>query len=76
MAKPFDATLKALIDLCPSDWANTFARFAGIPEGPIEVLDTDLATTLQADKLFRIARSRCCCIWNWKQTRDPVFPAT
>ena len=54
MAKPFDATLNALIDLCPSDWANTFARFAGIPEGPIEVLDTDLATTLQADKLFRI----------------------
>ena len=54
MAKPFDATLNALIDLRPGDWAVGFARLAGIPPGPSVVLDTDLATTLQADKLFRI----------------------
>ena len=54
MAKPFDATLNALIDLRPGDWADGFARLAGIPPGPSTVLDTDLATTLQADKLFRI----------------------
>lgn len=54
MAKPFDATLNSLIDLRPDDWANGFGRLAGIPPGPSTALDTDLATTLQADKLFRI----------------------
>ena len=54
MAKPFDATLNALIDLRPGDWADAFGRLAGIPPGPSVVLDTDLATTLQAEKLFRI----------------------
>ena len=54
MAKPFDATLNALIDLRPDDWAQAFGRLAGIPPGVSTVLDTDLATTLQADKLFHI----------------------
>lgn len=54
MAKPFDATLNALIDLGPAAWAAGFARLVGLPAGPCEVLDTDLATTVQADKLFRI----------------------
>jgi hypothetical protein len=54
MAKPFDATLNALIDARPDDWANGFGRLVGIPPGPCEVLDTDLATTVQADKVFRI----------------------
>lgn len=54
MAKPYDATLNDLIDLRPDDWAAGFGRLAGIPPGPSTVLDTDLATTLQADKLFRI----------------------
>lgn len=54
MAKPFDATLNALIDVAPEDWANGFARIAGIPPGPSTVLDTDLATSVQADKIFRI----------------------
>ena len=58
MAKPFDATLNALIDLRPGDWAEGFARIAGIPPGPSVELDTDLATTLQADKLFRIEGER------------------
>ena len=58
MAKPFDATLNALIDLRPGDWADGFARIAGIPPGPSVELDTDLATTLQADKLFRIDGER------------------
>jgi hypothetical protein len=54
MAKPFDATLNDLFDLCPGDWAECFARIAGIPPGPSTAVDTDLATTLQADKVFRI----------------------
>ncbi|MDY3562501.1 hypothetical protein R5W23_003967 [Gemmata sp. JC673] len=54
MAKPFDATLNSLIDLRPGDWAGYFAHLTGIPSGPWDSLDTDLATTLQADRLFRI----------------------
>ncbi len=57
MAKPFDATLNALIAVRPDDWAAYFARLAGIPPGPSESLDTDLATTLQADRIFRIILS-------------------
>lgn len=52
MAKPFDATLNAMID--PDDWAAAFARIAGIPPGPSSILDTDLATSVRADKIFRI----------------------
>jgi hypothetical protein len=58
MSKPFDATLNDLVDLRPTDWANCFARLSGIPHGPSTVLDTDLATTLQADKVFRIDGER------------------
>ena len=54
MAKPFDATLNRLIDIRPDDWAACFARLAGIPPGPSVAVDTDLAITLQADKVFRI----------------------
>ena len=54
MAKPFDASLNQLIDLRPAEWAGFFAARAGVPPGPVEVLDTDLSSTLQADKLFRV----------------------
>ncbi len=54
MYKPFDATLNRLIDACPEDWANHFGQQLGIPPGPCESLDTDLATTIQADRIFRI----------------------
>src|SRR6185437_4686465 len=54
MAKPFDATLNALIDEHLTDWANFLAARCGIPPGPAGALDTDLSTTLQADRLFRI----------------------
>ncbi|WP_020472541.1 RpnC/YadD family protein [Zavarzinella formosa] len=54
MAKPFDATLNSMIDLQPEGWAACFARLAGIPPGPSVPVDTDLATTLTADKVFRI----------------------
>ena len=47
-----------MIDLCPDDWASGFARLAGIPPGPSTALDTDLATTLQADRVFRIDGER------------------
>jgi len=62
LAKPFDATLNALIDINPVEWADGFARIVGIPTGPVTVLDTDLATTLQADKLFRIDGDLPCLL--------------
>jgi len=54
MAKPYDATLNELIETRPEEWARYFARLTGIPPGPATSLDTDLATTLQADRVFRI----------------------
>lgn len=54
MAKPFDATLNQLIDAHADDWARFFAARSGVPPGPAAVLDTDLSTTLQADKLFQV----------------------
>jgi len=58
MSKPFDATINAMIDLRASQWADCFSRVAGVPPGPSTPLDTDLATSLQADRVFRIDGER------------------
>jgi hypothetical protein len=52
--KPFDASLNALIDDRPDEWAAFLVARAGIPPGPAEAIDTDLSLTVQADKVFRI----------------------
>jgi hypothetical protein len=54
MAKKFDATLNALIDDHLDDWARFLCARAGVPVGPAAPLDTDLSTTLQADRLFHV----------------------
>ncbi len=54
MSKPFDATLKQLIDAHAADWAQFLCARLGVPCGPAEVLDTDLSATAQADKVFRL----------------------
>lgn len=54
MAKKFDATLNSLIDEHLDDWAIFLGTRAGVPLGPVTALDTDLSTTLQADRLFRV----------------------
>lgn len=54
MSKPFDATLNTLLDAHAEDWARLLAARTGVPFGPVESLDTDLSTTLQADRLFRV----------------------
>ncbi len=54
MNKPFDTTLKTLIVDRIGDWVAFLAAHAGLPVGPAEPLDTDLSTTLQADRLFRV----------------------
>ncbi len=52
MAKPFDATLKDLIEQYPSDWLAPLGLSA---TGPVTVIDADLSTiTTQADKLIRV----------------------
>jgi len=58
VAKVFDATLNELIIGHAADWAALLCPRIGIPTGTVELLDTDLATTLQADCLFRIGGSR------------------
>src|SRR5262249_4482729 len=57
-SKPFDATLNQLIDDHAADWARFLCERLGVPFGPVEVLDTDLSTTLQADKVFRMGGDR------------------
>jgi hypothetical protein len=54
MAKPFDATLNALIDDHVGDWARFLAGRCGVPMGEVTSLDTDQSATLQPDRLFRI----------------------
>ena len=54
MAKPFDTSLNRIIDTRPHEWASFFAERVGIPPGPAKTLDTDLATSVQADKAFLI----------------------
>lgn len=56
MAKPFDATLKQLVDRHAADWTRFVCEQAGLPPNtPAEPLDADLGTVSpQADKLFRI----------------------
>jgi predicted transposase YdaD len=52
MAKPFDATLKELIENYPGDWLAPLELTA---TGPITVIDADLSTvTTQADKIIRV----------------------
>jgi hypothetical protein len=47
----FDPTLKALVESAPADWP----AFAGLPAGPTDVIDADIATvTGAADKVLRV----------------------
>jgi predicted transposase YdaD len=52
MPKPFDATLKDLVETYPRDWLAQLGLPASLP---VEVIDADLSTvTAQADKVLRI----------------------
>ncbi len=52
MAKPFDATLKELVEQFPRDWLAQF----GLPAaGSVEVVDADLSTiSTQADRVLLV----------------------
>jgi predicted transposase YdaD len=52
MAKPFDATLKDLVEGYPRDWLDHLGLS---PAGPVALIDADLSTvTAGADKLVRV----------------------
>jgi predicted transposase YdaD len=53
MAKPFDATTKDLFESDPVAWMT----YLGLhPQGPVEVIDSDLSTvTAEADKVYRVS---------------------
>lgn len=51
MSKPFDATLKRLLEESPSDWPV----LAGLPRAPVKVIDADISTVSgAADKVLRV----------------------
>src|SRR5439155_16519455 len=51
MSKPFDATLKTLLEESPVDWP----ALAGHPEQTVEVIDADISTfTGATDKVLRV----------------------
>src|SRR4051794_23457017 len=51
MAKPFDATLKGMLEASPQDWPVLVGR----PPGTVELIDADLCTyTGAADKVLRV----------------------
>jgi predicted transposase YdaD len=51
VSKPFDATLKGLLEASPSDWPV----LAGLPRAAVEVIDADISTvTGAADKVLRV----------------------
>ncbi len=56
LAKPFDSTLKQIIDRYCGDWTGFVCEQAGLPAGTrAEPLDADLSTVSpQSDKLFRV----------------------
>jgi predicted transposase YdaD len=50
--KPFDPTLKAMVEIGPADWV----LLAGYAPDPVTILDSDLATVSRAaDKVLRVA---------------------
>lgn len=54
MPKEFDASLNSLIDAHLGDWGRWLGDRLACGRGPIQALDTDLSTTLQADCLIRL----------------------
>jgi hypothetical protein len=54
VAKQYDSTLNAMIDGDVTKWGNYLASQSGVPQGTVAALDTDLSSTLQADRLFLV----------------------
>jgi hypothetical protein len=51
MSKPYDAALKAMLEVAPADWPH----LAGFPAERAEVIDADVSTvTAATDKVIRL----------------------
>src|SRR4051812_4583569 len=72
MAKPFDATLKELVERYPLDW---IAQLGLVASGRVDLIDADLSTvTTQADKLIRIDDPKPWLLHiELQASRDPVI---
>src|SRR2546422_703356 len=72
MAKPFDATLKALVEAYPRDWLDQLG-WPGTPA--VDVIDADLSTvTAQAAKVLRLrAPTPRLLHLELQASRDPVL---
>jgi hypothetical protein len=73
MSKPYDATIKDLLETAPADWLS----FLGHPTvAPVRLIDADLSTvTTQADKVFRIDEAYPWLLHLELQTgRDGLLP--
>jgi hypothetical protein len=57
VSKQYDATLNLIIDEEPTKWGNYLISRTSIPHGKVSFLDSDLSSTLQADKLFLVEGS-------------------
>ena len=55
MSKPYDSTLKSLVERYPVDWLN----FCGLPpQGPVSLVDSEISTlTAAADRVIRVDES-------------------
>lgn len=73
MAKPFDATLKHLIERYPLDWLRLLHVD---PEGDVMVVDSDISTlTAAADKVIRVDESEPWILQVEAQSSyDPSLP--
>ena len=67
MSKPFDATLKRLLEESPSDWPV----LAGWPRAPVEVIDADISTVTGAADKVLLVRSRPNWIMHVEFQRGP-----
>jgi predicted transposase YdaD len=68
MSKPFDATLKWLLEMHPADWPT----FLGVPVRSAEVVDADVSTvSAAADKVLRVRADDGDCIQHFDFQSGP-----
>jgi len=67
VSKPFDATLKGLLEESPDDWPV----LAGLPRSPVEVIDADVSTVTGAADKVLLVRSRPDSIMHVEFQRGP-----
>jgi predicted transposase YdaD len=72
MSKPYDATLKELLERAPEDWL----RLAGFPVAPCELVDADVSTvTAASDKVLLVRDSPpWLCDLNFQRGPDASLP--